>query len=75
MRMTVQEAVQQLQHASVADRIQAIELLLQSLKDEMVYSKPVLAGTKPFRVRTFNLGVDVQVDRATWYTAPTDITL
>ena len=73
--MTVQEAVQQLQHASVADRIQAIELLLQSLKDEMVYSKPVLAGTKPFRVRTFNLGVDVQVDRATWYTAPTDITL
>ncbi|MCA9946801.1 MAG: hypothetical protein KC449_25145 [Anaerolineales bacterium] len=66
--MTVQEAVQQLQHASVADRIQAIELLLQSLKDEMVYSKPVLAGTKPFRVRTFNLGVDVQVDRDEMYT-------
>lgn len=65
--MTVQEAVQQLQHASIADRIQAIELLLQSLKDEIVHSDPLRAGNKLFRVRTFNLGTDIQLDRDEMY--------
>lgn len=62
--MSVQEAVQQLQYASVAERIQVIELLLQSLKDEIIHDEPV---RKPFHIRTFNLGKDIQLDRDEMY--------
>ena len=61
--MTVQEAVHQLQYAPLAERIQAIELLLQSLKDEIAPSQPVWESHKPFRVHTFDLGTDIQFDR------------
>ncbi len=62
--MSVQEAVQHLQFASLAERIQVIELLLQSLKDEIIHDEPV---RKPFRIRTFNLGKDIQLDRDEMY--------
>ncbi|MCZ7670948.1 MAG: hypothetical protein M5U34_29285 [Chloroflexi bacterium] len=62
--MTVQEAIQTLQNASPEDRIQIIELLLQSLKDDLsAKDKP----QQPFKVRTFNLGSDVQADREQMY--------
>jgi hypothetical protein len=62
--MTVQEAIQTLQNASPEDRIQTIELLLQSLKDDLsAKDKP----RQPFKVRTFNLGSDVQIDREQLY--------
>lgn len=62
--MTVQEAIQTLQNASPEDRIQIIELLLQSLKDDLsAKDKP----QQPFKVRTFNLGSDVQADRELMY--------
>ena len=45
-------------------RIQVIELLLQSLKDEIVHDEPV---RKPFHIRTFNLGKDIHLDRDEMY--------
>ena len=49
--MTVQDAVQQLEYASVTERIQAIELLLQSLKDEFARNESNQAMRQPFRIR------------------------
>lgn len=65
--MTVQETVQQLQHTPLTYRIQVIELLLQSLKEEIAQSQAVQAPRKPFRVQTFDLGADVTVDREEMY--------
>jgi len=65
--MSFQEAVQQIQHAPLTERIRAIELLLQSLKNEIVQSEPMQAVRKPFRIRTFNLGTDIQMDREEMY--------
>lgn len=65
--MTVQEAVHQLQSAPLAARILAIELILQSLKDEIVQSKPTQSRQRPFRVRTFDLGTDIHMDREEMY--------
>jgi hypothetical protein len=62
--MTVQEAIQTLQNTSPEERIRTIELLLESLKDDLsAKDKP----RQPFKVRTFNLGSDVQIDREQLY--------
>ncbi len=65
--MLTQETVQQLQHAPMADRIRAIELLLQSLKDDIAPRKTHQTVRKPFTIRTFNLGTDIQLDREEMY--------
>jgi hypothetical protein len=65
--MLDQETVQQLQDAPVADRIQAIEVLLQSLKNDFTSVTRQKAAGKTFRVRTFDLGRDISVDRETMY--------
>lgn len=65
--MTVQETVQQLQYTPLTYRIQVIELLLQSLKDEIAQTEIVQAPRKPFHVQTFDLGTDVTVDREAMY--------
>lgn len=65
--MSVQEAIQQLRYAPLADRLQVIELLIQSLKDEITRSESVQVARKPFRVRTFNLGTDIHIDRDEMY--------
>jgi hypothetical protein len=65
--MTVQETVQQLQYTPLTYRIQVIELLLQSLKEEIAQKEIVQAPRKPFRVQTFDLGADVTVDREEMY--------
>lgn len=65
--MTVQEAVQQLQYTSLSYRIQVIELLLQSLKEETAQGGIVEVPRKLFRVQTFDLGADVTVDREEMY--------
>lgn len=66
--MLAQETVQQLQQAPMADRIEAIEVLLQSLKRDIAYSEPRTNAQKRFTVRTFNLGADISVDRGEMYT-------
>ncbi len=65
--MLAQETVRQLQHAPLADRIQAIEVLLQSLKHDITHNSPRQKPQKPFTVRVVNLGSDIQLDREVMY--------
>ena len=65
--MTVQEAIQTLQNTPLTDRIQIIELLLQSLKEDISVKEPEAKTLKPFKIRTFNLGSDIQFDREETY--------
>jgi len=56
----------QIRQVPVAERIHIIELILQSLKQDMslnlVRDKPIITP-KPFKVRPFDLGKAVDVDR------------
>ena len=66
--MINQETVKKIKHASIAERIQMIELILQSLKHDIPTKK--MSGKpqfKPFKVRKFSLGKHVDVDRDTMY--------
>lgn len=65
--MTVQEAVQQIQQAPLSYRIQVMELLLQSLKAEITQNQSLQKTYKIFRVRTFNLGREIDLDRESMY--------
>lgn len=65
--MIAQETVRQLQYAPLAERLWIIEFLLQSLKRELPQSNPAQQTRKPFRVRTFNLGADIHMDREEMY--------
>ena len=65
--MTVQETVQQLQYAPLTYRIQVMELLLQSLKAEVIPNESFQVTYKPFRIRTFNLGAEINIDREEMY--------
>ncbi len=65
--MISQETLLQLQHAPMADRLRVIELILQSLKEDIVHDKTNQKACKSFTVRTFNLGEDVQLDREAMY--------
>ncbi len=62
------ETVKQIKKASLAERIEIIELIVQSLKNELqtgpetYYSK-----LKRFKVRKFDLGMEVNVDRDELY--------
>ncbi|MGC9393472.1 MAG: hypothetical protein ACP5J4_01305 [Anaerolineae bacterium] len=62
----------QIRQVSAAERIRMIELILQSLKQDMrpnlVRDKPTTVP-KPFKVRQFDLGQEVCVDRDKLYTA------
>jgi len=61
--MNVQQTVEQLQKTSALYRIQVIELLLQSLKEEIAENESSLVNWRPFQVRTFDLGSNVLPDR------------
>lgn len=65
--MTVQEAIQTLQNTPLEERIQIIELLLQSLKEDISSKEIRDKKFTPFEIRTFNLGSDIQVDRQDMY--------
>jgi len=65
--MIAQETIQQLQHASLADRIQMIEILLQSLKHEISQGEMHQQSHQCFAVRAFNLGSDVRMEREAMY--------
>ena len=66
--MIAQETITQIQQAPIVERIQVIELILQSLKQDMKRTiPPEKPQHKPFTVRQFNLGTDIHVDRDTMY--------
>ncbi len=54
----------QLQQAPIEERIQMIELLLQSVKDDL---KSNSTSSKPFKVRSFSLGDDISINRDELY--------
>jgi len=63
------KTVKQIEQASVEERIEMIELILKFLKKDI---KPRLDAGKPkfkrFKVRKFNLGEEIHVDRDELYT-------
>lgn len=62
------KTVDQLKQAPIEERLQIIELILQSLKKDIRH-KPKIEETrfKPFKVRKFSLGQEVHVDREELY--------
>ena len=65
--MLAQKTIEQLQHAPLDDRIQAIEVLLGTLKSDIPRSKTLSAAQKPFTVHLFDLGTDIHIDRDEMY--------
>jgi len=65
IRMLPQETIRQLQGIPAVERLQLIEILLNSLKRDITHSqrqeKP--PANKRFTVRSYNLGQEVLVDR------------
>jgi hypothetical protein len=62
------KTVEEIQHASVEDRLHVIELILQSLKRDMNTGATIKQlPHKPFTARQFSLGEDVHVDRDQLY--------
>lgn len=61
------EALEKLQGASVEERIYIIEAILQSLKNDLGSSPKPSSLFKPFKVRQFNLGKDINIDREELY--------
>ena len=65
--MIKQETVEQIQYTSISDRIQLIEMILQSLKHDIQATTHEQTQSRPFKIRTFNLGQSVHVDRELIY--------
>lgn len=62
--MIAQDTITQIQHAPIGERIQVIELILQSLKQDMKLTlRREDHHKKVFKVRRFHLGQEVHCDR------------
>lgn len=58
------ETVDKINQFPIAERIQIIKLILESLKQDInQLSSTKIPQFKPFKVRQFNLGQDVHVNR------------
>ncbi len=57
------EMINHINQSSIAERIQAIETLLRSLKNDLKRIQQKKTGHKPFKVRKFRLGEEVHADR------------
>lgn len=56
-----------IRNASVEDRLRIIEVILHSLKKEIKSAEKAEQPRKSFRVRQFDLGEEVHVDREELY--------
>ena len=66
--MLDEKIIKQIKSTSVDERIKLMELILDSLKGEMNVSDiKKQTKTKPFKIRQFSLGKDVNVDRDELY--------
>jgi hypothetical protein len=61
------QTVSQIKQSSIAERIQVIEIILQSLKRDIKQAPVNGKKFKPFKVRTFSLGEEVHVNRDELY--------
>jgi len=60
------KTVQQIEKAPIEERLEIIELLLRSLKKDMA-TRTRPTPQKRFRIRQFDLGQEVHVDREELY--------
>jgi len=66
--MINQETIREIQHAPMPERIQVMELLLNSFKKDLNHiTKSRLRRDRRFVARPFNLGQEVHVDRDAIY--------
>lgn len=66
--MINQETLNQIQQIPLTERIQVIELLLHSVKNELKQNSIAQKITTPqFKVRQFHLGTDMTVNREDLY--------
>ncbi len=62
------KTVNQIKRASVEERLQIIEQILQSLKKDMKQESRIKQSRfQPFKVRKFSLGQEVHMDREELY--------
>jgi len=62
--MIAQETIMQLKSISIGERLQLIEILFNSLKQDMKsLERKVQPKLERFTVQTFNLGQEIHVDR------------
>ncbi|MGB5157081.1 hypothetical protein [Desulfobacterium sp. N47] len=62
--MIAHETIGQLQSISVGERLHLMEILLNSLKQDMKnMERKAQPKLKRFKVRTFNLGQEIHADR------------
>ena len=67
--MINQDTLNQIKQAPVSDRIQLIEIIVKSLKDDIkTIPKKKKSKSGQFKVRKFNLGQEIQADRNMIYT-------
>lgn len=66
--MINKEILNQLQHAPIPERIRIIEVILQSLKQDIRTPSTERIQHKTFNIQKFNLGKEVHVNRDTLYT-------
>ena len=60
--------IEKINYSSVEERIKIMELILQSLKNEIRFQlKTEQKHFKPFKIRKFSLGQEVHVDRDELY--------
>jgi hypothetical protein len=66
--MISQETIRAIQHAPVPERIQVLELLLNTFKQDIIHiTKSGQRRDRRFVARPFNLGQEVHVDRDAIY--------
>ncbi len=65
--MINKEILNQLQKTSIQERIRIIEIILQSLKQDIKTATGGSARHKPFKIKKFDLGKEVHVDRDAIY--------
>jgi hypothetical protein len=61
--MIAKDMLVQIQHAPLAERIQLIEVILKSLKDDIKSGISAKHRRKGFKVKKFHLGQEVRCDR------------
>lgn len=61
--MVAKDMLAQIQHAPLTERIQLIEIILQSLKEDIKSSLSSQCRRKAFKVKKFPVGQEIPCDR------------
>lgn len=61
------EILQQIKKAPVAERLELVELILRSLRDDITEDQQMRKKSKRFKIRKFNLGGEIHIDRDELY--------